>query len=158
MEQDLILYISFTNTTKKLAEKIGEITGGETISLQAAEPYSLADLDWNDGESRCSQEHEHPELRPEIINLDEILKKAKKAKTIYVGFPTWWGTAPNIISTLLDKLSSTNQTLRIFTTSGGTDIDTVLANLRKNYPAIADGFQSGNEINETKIKQWVGDE
>ena len=170
MGKSLVLYVSFTGTTRKLAEKIGEMSGGEVVEIRAKEPYSAEDLDWTSAGSRCSQEHENPEMRPGILGMEEILEKISGVETVYVGFPTWWGTAPNIIRTLLDEmkvageaanlgdLSPAGKKVRIFTTSGGTGIEEVMGNMKKDYAFIRDGFQTGGEIDEVKLKAWMGDE
>ena len=50
-EAVLVVYFSATGTTKGVAEKIAAITGGDLYEIVPAEPYSDADLNWNDRSS-----------------------------------------------------------------------------------------------------------
>lgn len=43
--------------------EIEENTSGDLFELEPAEPYTDADLDWTDGNSRVSVEHENEEER-----------------------------------------------------------------------------------------------
>ena len=52
----LVAYFSATGTTKGVAEKIAAITGGDLYEIVPAQPYSEADLNWNDRNSRSTKE------------------------------------------------------------------------------------------------------
>ncbi|MBQ1908258.1 MAG: flavodoxin, partial [Firmicutes bacterium] len=54
--QVLIAYFSATGTTRGVAEKIASITGGDLYEILAAEPYTSADLNYNDKSSRSTKE------------------------------------------------------------------------------------------------------
>ena len=52
----LVAYFSATGTTARAAEKLANVTGGELYAIVLAQPYTSADLDWNDKRSRSSVE------------------------------------------------------------------------------------------------------
>ena len=52
----LVAYFSATGTTKGVAERIASVTGGDLYEILAAEPYTEADLNYNDNSSRSTSE------------------------------------------------------------------------------------------------------
>ena len=96
----LVAYFSATGTTKRVAEKIAELTQADLYEIEPKNPYSDADLNWNDRSSRSTKEMDDPSVRPEIGSIDIELSKYK---TIYLGYPIWWGDAPRIMSTFVEK-------------------------------------------------------
>lgn len=59
----LVVYFSTTGSTKTAAEAITAATGGDLLELEPAEPYTSADLDYNNADSRVSREHDDETLR-----------------------------------------------------------------------------------------------
>ena len=91
-KKTVILYFSATGTTKKTAAKIKKSTNGQLIEIKAKDPYTDADLDWTNDDSRVTEEHEsasspaRSKVRPEIRNLSAIKKAVKKADIVYIGY------------------------------------------------------------------------
>lgn len=119
----VVLYFSATGTTKGAAQRIKKATKGKMISIKAADPYTEADLDYGDDESRVTKEHESAgspaksSVRPKISNLKSIKKDVKKADVVYIGYPIWWGEAPHIVYTLVEGVSLKGKTVVPFSTS-----------------------------------------
>ena len=119
----VVLYFSATGTTKGAAKRIKKATGGKLIAVKAAEPYTEADLDYGDDESRVTKEHESADspakssVRPKISNLKSIKEAVKKADVVYIGYPIWWGEAPHIVYTLVEGVSLKGKTVVPFSTS-----------------------------------------
>ena len=44
----LVAYFSATGTTARAAQKVAHATGGELYAITPAQPYTDADLNWND--------------------------------------------------------------------------------------------------------------
>ena len=57
--------------------------------------------------------------RPEI---EDITIDIDSYDTIYVGFPIWWGIAPNVVKTFLDKIDLSNKKIITFCTSGSSPL------------------------------------
>lgn len=100
----LIAYFSATGTTARAAEKLANATDGELYAIVPAQPYTSADLDWNDKQSRSSVEMNDPKLRPAIKSKKENITDYD---VVFIGYPIWWNLAPRIINTLK---SATNRT------------------------------------------------
>ncbi len=122
----LVAYFSATGTTKKVAEKIAELTSADIYEIVPKDPYSSADLDWHDNNSRTSIEMNDENARPEIGSSDIDLTKYN---TIYLGYPIWWGDAPRIMATFVEKYNFDGKKVIPFCTSGGSGIGRSGSNL-----------------------------
>ena len=119
----VVIYFSATGTTKGAAKRIKKATNGKLVEIKAAEPYTEADLDYGEDDSRVTKEHESAKtpaestVRPEISNLKAIKKAVKKADVVYIGYPIWWGEAPHIVYNLVEQVSLKGKTVVPFSTS-----------------------------------------
>ena len=52
----LVAYFSATGVTKGVAQQLAEVTGGTLHEIKPAQPYTDADLDWRNKQSRSSVE------------------------------------------------------------------------------------------------------
>ena len=72
----LVVYYSETGTTEAIAKKISQATGADLYRIEPEQPYSAADLDWQDDNSRSTKEMNDRTARPAIkngkVNLDSI--------------------------------------------------------------------------------------
>ena len=127
----LVAYFSATGTTKRVAEKIAELENADIYEIIPANPYTSADLNWNDNNSRTTKEMDDKNVRPEIAS-DDI--EVSSYSIIYLGYPIWWGDAPRIMSTFVEKYNFDGIKVIPFCTSGGSGIGrsgSNLANLAK---------------------------
>jgi Flavodoxins len=150
----LVAYFSATGTTKGVAEKIAAITGGDLYEIVPAEPYSDADLDWNDRSSRSTIEQNDKNVRPEIGSEDISLEGYT---TVYLGFPIWWGEEPRILDTFAEKYSFEGVTVIPFCTSGGSGI----GRSGPNMEALAgsgtwlEGERFSGGVSEEDLQSWI---
>ena len=64
MPKTLVLYYSATDTTKNVAQIIANILNADISEIHAKQPYTSADLDWHDSQSRTSiEQHQHNSRR-----------------------------------------------------------------------------------------------
>ena len=150
----LVAYFSATGTTKGVAEKIASITGGDLYEILAAEPYTSDDLNYNDSSSRSTQEQNDKSVRPEIGSEDVSLEGYK---TIYLGFPIWWGEEPRILDSFVQKYSFEGITVIPFCTSGSSGI----GRSGSNMEALAgsgdwlEGKRFSGSVSEAELQSWI---
>ena len=96
----LVAYFSATGTTARAAQKVAAATGGELYAITPSQPYTDADLDWNDKQSRSSVEINDPKSRPAIKGKKENIADYD---VIFIGYPIWWDLAPRIINTFIES-------------------------------------------------------
>ena len=56
MNKALVAYFSASGVTAKVAEKLSEAIGADIFEIKPEVPYSSADLNWQNSESRSSIE------------------------------------------------------------------------------------------------------
>ncbi|MDF9445996.1 flavodoxin, partial [Limosilactobacillus mucosae] len=101
MSKSIVFYFSATNTTKQRAEKVAQKLGADLFEIHAAKPYSVADLDWHDPQSRTSiEQHQHASR----VAIKDDLPDISSYDTVLIGFPIWWGIPPRLIADLIDHL------------------------------------------------------
>ena len=75
MSRKLVAYFSASGVTAKLAEALSEAIGADLYAIEPEVPYTKADLNWMNKNSRSSVEMNDPASRPVIAgkcdNMDE---------------------------------------------------------------------------------------
>lgn len=120
----LVCYFSATGRTRAVAEQIARETGAELFEIVPQRPYTSQDLDYRAKDSRCVKEHNDRSMRPAIAKKCD---KLKDADIVFVGYPIWWGEAPNIILTFFETNDLAGKRIIPFCTShssplGGSDL------------------------------------
>lgn len=116
MSRKLVAYFSASGVTAKVAETLAEAIGADIFEIEPKVPYTKADLDWTNRQSRSSIEMNDPASRPAIAGVRDNMADYD---TLFVGFPIWWYVAPTIINTFLESHDLTGKTIIPFATSGG---------------------------------------
>ena len=149
----LVAYFSASGVTASVAKQLAEVTGGELHQIQPEQPYTDADLDWRDKQSRSTLEMQDKTSRPAIINkLDSI----SQYDIIFVGFPIWWGTAPTIVNTFMESYDFSGKTVVLFATSGGSGIEQADKDFSEAYPNV--NWKEGKLLNSPSrqdLEEWV---
>ena len=151
----LVAYFSATGTTKGVAEKIASVTGGDLYQILAAQPYSDADLNYNDSSSRTTKEQNDKSARPEI-GSEEI--SLAGYTTVYLGFPIWWGEEPRILDTFVEKYSFEGITVIPFCTSGSSGIGRSGPNMEAltGSGTWKEGKRFSGNVSEEELRSWIG--
>ena len=150
----LVVVFSATGTTKGVAEKIASITDADLYEIIPAEPYSDADLNWNDKNSRTTIEQNDASVRPaisgEAISLEGY-------KTIYIGYPIWWGEEPRIMDTFVESYNFDGITMIPFCTSGGSGIGRSGKNLAEHAGSgnWLEGDRLQGSVSEEDLQSWI---
>ena len=151
----LVAYFSATGTTKRVAEKLAAAVNADIYEIKPLTPYTSADLNWHDSNSRSSVEMKDKNARPEIA---EDNFSVKDYDVIYLGFPIWWGTAPRIVNTFLEKQDFSNKKIILFATSGSSGIGNTDRDLKPSVSTSATIIKgktlNGNPSVE-ELKNWV---
>ena len=154
MGKTLVAYFSASGITAKLAASLAEVTGASLYEITPEIPYSPADLDWRDKNSRSSVEMRDPASRPAIAGR---LEDISDYDTVFIGFPIWWYVAPTIINTFLESYDLSGKTLIPFATSGGSGMGKTADRLRPSCPGsqLLEGRVLSPSEAKTEIKAWV---
>jgi len=150
----LVVVFSATGTTLGVAEKIAAIEGADLYEITAAEPYSSADLNWNDSGSRSTKEQNDKNARPAIGSDPVDLTGYTK---IYIGFPIWWGEEPRIMDTFAESYDFDGITMIPFCTSASSGIGRSGQNLaqRAGSGTWLDGKRFSGSVSEADLRAWI---
>ena len=149
----LVVYFSATGTTRQVAKQIAKIADADICEIIPTKPYSSADLDWTNKQSRSSLEMSDSTARPKI---KAVAVDVSQYDYVFLGYPIWWDLAPRAVNTFIETTNLAGKTVIPFATSGGSSIGNSVAVLKQSYPNIK--WQSGkllNRVSEKDIKTWV---
>lgn len=149
----IVVVFSATGTTKAVAERIAAYTGGDLYEIKAAQEYTSADLNWSDRNSRTTKEQNDKSARPAIGSADLSLDGYK---TLFIGYPIWWGEEPRILDTFVEKYNFDGISCIPFCTSGGSGVGRSDKNLSDK--AGSGNWKSGkllNSISDSELQSWI---
>ena len=114
----LVLYFSAEGTTAAAAKQLAAIKQADLFEIRPAEPYSAADLRYTNPLARCNREFFGKKDVPVVGRIENF----STYDTVMIGFPIWYGGAPNVVSTFYKAYDWTGKNVYIFATSGGSAI------------------------------------
>ena len=158
MKKILVSYFSASGVTARVAQKLSQAIDGDLHEIIPAQPYSQADLDWTNPQSRSSQEMKNKAYRPAIHNE---VKNMDDYDVIFLGYPNWWGDMPMPLYTFLEAYDFSDKTIIPFNTHGGSRFSSTISTieeLQPNATVIEDGltiFRNDVADAESEIVDWV---
>lgn len=152
----IVVYFSATGNTEQVAAVIAEATGGELFELEPVEPYTDADLDWTDENSRVGREHDDPEQR-EVELVFTAVDGWEDASTVYIGYPVWWGIAAWPVNGFVKANDFTGKTVLPFCTSSSSGLGEsgeLLAELAGSGE-WKEGMRFPSDVSDEEVTNWV---
>lgn len=150
----LVAYFSATGTTKGVAEHIANGLNAEIYEIIPEEPYTDADLDYSDNNSRSTIEMNDASSRPAISGSVENIEQYD---IVFIGYPIWWGEAPRIVSTFVESYDFSGKTVVPFCTSGRSGVGSSATNLEQLTSGAA--WMEGKRLNggdsQDTVMEWV---
>ena len=117
----LAAYFSATGNTERVANAIAAATGGDLFELTPVEPYTDADLNWTDEDSRVVYEYENPDERDtELVAYTP--DNWADYDVVFVGYPIWWYDAAWPVEGFVTENDFTGKTVIPFCTSSSSGI------------------------------------
>ncbi len=75
--------------------------------------------------------------------------------TVYIGYPIWWGEAPNILYTFVESADFSGKTVYPFCTSGSSGIGGSARNLARNAKGDwKSGKRFSRTVSEAQVRDW----
>ena len=155
MSMKLVAYFSASGVTAKVADMLADAVGADIHEIRPKVPYTKADLNWMNKNSRSSIEMADKTIRPEIA---ESNVKIENYDVIFLGFPIWWYVAPTIINTFLESADFSGKKVILFATSGGSKFGKTVEELKISVPDSCDIIE-GKLLNGRQtiasVKEWT---
>jgi len=152
MRRTLITCFSTGGTTARIARELASAIGAELFAIKPEKPYTAADLKWTNPLARCNRE--------KILRKDVPVKGSvdafEKYNTIVIGFPLWYGAAPNVVNTFCKGYDWSGKRVFAFATSGGSGIGRTADKL-KPYVKGAESVDARLVTNAMEIISWLAE-
>ena len=155
MSKVLVAYFSASGVTKNAAQNLAKAANADLYEIKPKIPYTEADLNWMDKNSRSTIEMRDKKFRPEIEENDV---KIENYETIFLGFPIWWYIAPTVINTFLEKYDFSNKKIILFATSGGSGFGEAVKYLKQSVDSsteIVEGKLLNYDNSVESLRSWV---
>lgn len=150
----LVAYFSATGTTARVAHRLAEAVGADLFEIVPEQPYTAADLDWRDKNSRSSHEMADEKCRPAIAGdaLD-----VSGYDTVFVGFPIWWYVEPRIIDTFLEAHDLSGKKVIPFATSGSSGLGKAPQRMASLAPGatVLEGRMLNGDSSANELRTWA---
>ena len=152
----LVVYYSATGNTENVANYIATATDGDLFELEPAEPYSDADLNWTDDNSRVVREHDNPDER-DIALVKSTVENWDEYDTIFIGYPIWWGIAAWPVDRFIEANDFTEKTVIPFATSSSSGLGESgkLLSQKAGTGDWQEGRRFSSNVSESDITAWV---
>ena len=127
--------------TQVVAEKIQKLTGADIFRLETVKSYALDYYEC----TREAKEELRTKARPALKADVDI----SKYKTIYIGWPCWWGTYPMCVATFLEAHDWSGKVVIPFTTHEGSGFGSSIRDLKAAIPSAE--IKKGLSIQGSKV-------
>ena len=152
----MVVYYSATGNTEAAANYIAELTGADLFELEPVEPYTDADLNWTDDNSRVTLEHEDESLRNVELAADTV-DNWESYDTVFIGYPIWWGIVAWPVNPFVENNDFTGKTVIPFCTSSSSGIGDS-GNLLAEMAGTGDwqeGMRFSSRVSEGDVQEWL---
>ena len=151
----LVVYFSHGGNTQKLAKEISDQVGGDFRRIEPVNAYPGGDELYD-----YTEQEQADDARPEIQDLNIDMSKYD---TVFIGYPIWWYTYPQVILTFFDNYDLTGKTIVPFVTHGGSGMSGTEDDRREYLSdkdvTVLDGLAvSRNDIEEDQsqtVTNWL---
>lgn len=131
-------------------------TNADVFELEPKKPYTDADLDWTDDNSRVVYEHDNSDARNvELVAV--TVPDWESYDTVFIGYPIWWGIAAWPVNSFVKVNDFTGKTVIPFCTSSSSDLGEsgeLLAELAGTGDWV-EGERFSFSVTEDTVQTWV---
>lgn len=152
----LVVYYSGSGHTEQVAQYIAQAADAELFEITPVEPYTSADLNYNDQNSRVSREHDDESLRDIALTSTEV-ENWEDYDTVFIGYPIWWGIAAWPVNGFVKANDFTGKTVIPFATSASSGMGesgTLLADMAGSGN-WQDGQRFRSSASSDEVSEWV---
>ncbi len=152
----LVVYYSASGNTKEISEYIAGETAADTFELVPVNPYTSADLNWTNQNSRVVREHDNESER-EVELENAVVPNWSEYDTVFIGYPIWWGIAAWPVNNFVKANDFTGKTVIPFCTSSSSGLGQS-GELLAEMAGTGDwqtGMRFRSGASESDVSAWV---
>lgn len=157
-EKTLVVYYSASGNTERVAKDIAEAAGADLFEIEPAQPYTDADLNWTNSDSRVSREHDDETLRNVPLKTTEV-PDWDSYDTVFIGYPIWWGIAAWPVDNFIKNNDFSGKTVIPFATSSSSGMGES-GTLLEEMAGTGDwqeGHRFSSGASEEMVRDWVAE-
>ena len=140
----LVAYFSAeSGRTANVAKILAAAIGADLFEIKPEKPYTSSDLNYMNPLARCNREH----ITKKQVPVSGTVKNFAEYDTVLIGFPIWYGCAPNVVNTFCKEYDFTGKKVAAFATSGGSGIGKTAEKLKP--------YVSGADVIDAKLMNGV---
>lgn len=156
MNKKLIVYFSYTNHTKNIANEIKDYLNCDILEIKTTVPYS------DDYESVVNDEH-NSEASKYLPDIQKINVDLGKYDTIILGTPVWWYRPAPAIRTFLTESDLAGKIIVPFATNAGwlgktfSEIKKLCPNskIENEMDIVFESYGDDLKTDKSQINQWI---
>ncbi len=114
----LIAVFSAEGRTIEIARQAAVHEGWDLFEIIPMRKYTEADIKWTNPLARCNREM----LGKRDVPVKGTVKNFDEYDRVLIGFPIWYGGAPNVINTFCKGYDFSGKKVAVFATAGGNRI------------------------------------
>lgn len=115
----LVIYFSAeSGRTAGIAKEVSSRMKADIFEIVPVQPYTRKDLYYINPLARCNREKAGKKDVPSVGHIDDF----ETYDTVLLGFPIWYGGAPNVVETFCKGYDWSGKKVLLFATSGGSGI------------------------------------
>ncbi|MCH5248731.1 MAG: NAD(P)H-dependent oxidoreductase [Lachnospiraceae bacterium] len=136
--------------TAGVAKKLASEIEADLFEIKPTKPYDKADLNYLNPMSRCNRE----KVGKKDVPVEGRVQNFEDYDTVILGFPIWYGVAPNVVNTFCKEYNWSGKKVAAFATSGGSGIGKTAEKLRP-YVQGATSVNAKRVSTADEVKNWL---
>lgn len=147
----LIAYFSAeAGTTAAVAKQLAAEIRADLFEIIPEKPYTRADLNYMNPLARCNRE----KIANKDVPYQGDVSGFENYDTVLLGFPIWYGGAPNVVNTFCSAHDFSGKKVYAFATSGGSPIGRTAEKLRPYVRGAC--FLDARLVHSAfEVKEWI---
>ncbi|MEE3462098.1 MAG: flavodoxin [Lachnospiraceae bacterium] len=150
MDRTLVVFFSAGGTTAKVAKGAAKLLDADLFEIKPEKPYDASDIKWMNPLARCNKEKIGKKDVPVVGKVENF----EDYSHILIGFPIWYGCAPNVVNTFCKGYDWSGKEVLAFATSGGSGIGSTAKKLEP-YVSGAISIDAKLVHSDMEVKNWV---
>jgi flavodoxin len=146
-------YLKEGNTAVMAGYIHERLTGSDIFKIEPVVPYPDKYKECTEVAKKEQQENARPAVKTHLADIN-------KYDVIYIGYPIWWGTMPQIMLTFLEEYNLSGKTIIPFCTNEGSGFGRSVSDLKKARPnsKFLDGLAvrgSNVKTAQKEVNAWI---
>ena len=146
-------YLKVGNTAVMAGYIHERLSGSDIFKIEPVVLYPDKYDECTEVAKKEQREHARPAVKTHIADIN-------KYDVIYIGYPIWWGTMPQIMFTFLEEYNLSGKTIIPFCTHEGSSFGSSVNDLKKKCPEskFLDGLAvRGSDVKKAQkeVNAWI---